>query len=373
MGMRILRTLWRYGAGASAVVLLLWGSIAIRQFWGRTIDPTSLIILTLIATAWYGGLGPGLLVAALFEGMLDYSSYPPRDPVRFYMIAFNRALLFMSLVVFASSRRSAEKRLRKQQKVLEEALGRERDVRNEAEAANRVKDEFLATVSHELRTPLNAMVGWAALLTRHQADEATTRRAAETIERNARAQANIVEDILDVSRIAAGGLHITMRPVLLAPAIQDALESVRLSAKEKAIAIEARLQNDLVVLGDTDRLRQIAWNLLSNAIKFTPPGGQIDVELNRADDHAELQVRDSGIGISADFLPLLFERFQQADPSMTRERAGLGLGLAIVRHLVELQGGTVRAESGGKDKGAVFTVKLPLAKEGVSPAPSPSG
>ena len=285
---------------------------------------------------------------------------------------FNRALLFVSIVIFASMRRTAEIRLRKKRKALEDALSAERQARQQAEAANRVKDEFLATVSHELRTPLNAMVGWAALLTRHQADEALTRRAASTIERNARAQANIVEDILDVSRIASGGIRITTRPIQITPLIQDALESLRLAAKEKAISVEANLENDIVILGDIDRVRQIAWNLLSNAIKFTPPGGRVDVTLRRDEGFAEMQVRDNGIGIPADFLPHLFQRFQQADPSMARERAGLGLGLAIVRHLVELHKGTVEVESGGKDKGTTFTVRLPVTSEpAVGPAVSP--
>jgi signal transduction histidine kinase len=360
MESRLLKTVWRYIPGTAAVLVFVWGSVALRRYWGISLDPTVLIILTLIATAWYGGLGPGLLVAALFEGLLDYFAYPPKDPARFAVIAINRGLLFFSLVLFASSRRAAERRLREQQRVLEEALSRERDARQDAEAANRVKDEFLATVSHELRTPLNAMVGWAALLTRHPVDDATARRAAETIERNARAQANIVEDILDVSRIAAGGLRVTRRPLQLAPLIQDALESLRFSAKEKAIAIEAKLQNDVVVEGDADRLRQVAWNLVSNAIKFTPPGGQVDVELNRRETHAELAVRDTGSGIPADFMPHLFDRFRQGDSSVTREGSGLGLGLSIVKHLVELHDGTIEAGSEGKDKGAVFTVRLPL-------------
>ena len=355
------RAVLRYVPGTAAVILLVWTSVLLRRHLGLNIDPTLLIIITLIATAWYGGLGPGLLVAALFEGFLDYYAYPPKDPARFAIIALNRGLLFFCLVLFASARRRAEHKLRDQQKVLEQALAREQDARKDAEAANRVKDEFLATVSHELRTPLNAMVGWAALLTHRDVDEVTARRAAETIERNARAQARIVEDILDVTRIASGGLRVTMRSLQLAPLMQDALETIRPLAKEKALTVEAELQNNVVVAGDPDRLRQIAWNLLSNAVKFTPPGGRIDVTLHRTDRHAELKVRDTGVGLPAEFLPHLFERFRQADPSMTREGTGLGLGLALVSHLVELHGGKVTAESEGKDKGAIFTVALPLA------------
>ncbi len=368
---RMLRNTWRYLSGVALVLTIVGGSAAIQRKWGIKFDSTFLVILAMIGTAWFKGLGPGLLVAALFELILDYYAYQRRDLTTFW-VGFNRVLLFVSIVIFASMRRTAEIRLRKKRKALEEALSAERQTRQQAEAANRVKDEFLATVSHELRTPLNAMVGWAALLTRHQADEALTRRAASTIERNARAQANIVEDILDVSRIASGGIRITTRPIQVTPLIQDALESLRLAAKEKAISVEANLENDIVILGDIDRVRQIAWNLVSNAIKFTPPGGRVDVMLRRDEGFAEMQVRDNGIGIPADFLPHLFQRFQQADPSMTRERAGLGLGLAIVRHLVELHNGTVEAESGGKDKGTTFTVRLPVTTEpAVGPAVSP--
>jgi signal transduction histidine kinase len=358
---RFVRAVWRYIPGAAAVILLVWISQLLRKYWGLNVDPTLLIILTLIAASWYGGLGPGLVVAALFEGLLDYFAYPPKDMTRFAVVALNRGLLFFCLALFTSARRAAEHKLHEQQRELEKALGRERAARAEAEAANRVKDEFLATVSHELRTPLNAMVGWAALLTHREVDEATARRAAETIERNARVQANIVEDILDVTRIAAGGLRVTMRSLQLGPVIQDALETIRPLAKEKALTVEAELQNNVVIAGDADRLRQIGWNLFSNAVKFTPPGGRIDVTLRRTDGDAELKVRDTGIGIPADFMPHLFERFRQADPSMTREGTGLGLGLALVHHLVELHGGAVTAESEGKDRGATFVVKLPLA------------
>ena len=361
MARRILRTVWPYLAGTASVAFLIWASFLVRRYWHIQFDPTFLIIMLMIATAWYGGLGPGLVIAVGFEVALEYFAYPPRDPVRAAVIAFNRLLLFISVVVFASARRGAEQRLKQHQRSLEEALAREREARREAEGANRVKDEFLATVSHELRTPLNAMVGWATLLARHQTDRELTRKAAATIERNARAQAHIVNDILDMTRIAAGGLRIAPRRIELAPVIEEALDQMRLAAKDKAIEIGTQLEPAVLVDGDADRLRQIAWNLVYNAIKFTQPGGRIDVALRRDGTSAVLTVSDDGIGIAAEFVPHLFERFQQADGSTNRERAGLGLGLAIVRSLVELHGGTVTADSGGKDKGTTFTVTLPLA------------
>ena len=365
---RILRTVWPYIPGTATVAALIWGSFVVRRYWNIQFDPTFLIIMLMIATAWYSGLGPGLVIAIGFEATLEYFASPPRDPARQIVIAFNRLLLFVGIVVFASARRTAEKRLKEQARTLAEALARESDARREAEAANRVKDEFLATVSHELRTPLNALVGWAALLARHQTDPETTRKAAETIARNARAQAHIVDDILDMSRIASGGLRIVARRIELAPVIEEALDQMRPAAKEKAIEIHAELQPAVLVDGDAERLRQVAWNLVANAIKFTLPGGRIDVRLYCDDTHAVLSVRDDGIGISGDFTPHVFEPFRQADPSVTREKAGLGLGLAIVRHMVELHGGTVQVESAGKDKGTTFTVRLPLVGEAAAAA-----
>jgi len=232
----------------------------------------------------------------------------------------------------------------------------------QAQEANRIKDEFLATVSHELRTPLNAMIGWIYLLHTGKLDEAAAARALETIRRNAYSQAQIVDDILDVSRIITGKLHLEARPVELHPVIEAALESVRPAAEAKAIQLQPLLDSRAgQVSGDPSRLQQVVWNLLSNAIKFTPRGGRVEVRLARVDSHLEIAVSDTGQGISPEFLPHVFERFRQADSSSTRAYGGLGLGLAIVRHLVELHGGTVHAESPGQGQGATFTVKLPLS------------
>ncbi|MBD0364199.1 MAG: response regulator, partial [Coleofasciculus sp. C3-bin4] len=231
----------------------------------------------------------------------------------------------------------------------------------QAEAANRMKDEFLATLSHELRTPLNSVLGWARLLRTRSFDEATTARALETIERNAKSQAQLIEDILDVSRIIRGKLHLNLRPIRLAPVIEAAIDSVRPSAEAKSIQLDSLLDPlvDLVA-GDPDRLQQIVWNLLTNAIKFTPEGGKIEVRSLRVGSHAQIQVSDTGIGISPEFLPYVFDRFRQADSTTTRSHSGLGLGLAIVRHLVELHGGSVYADSAGEGQGSTFTVQLRL-------------
>jgi PAS domain S-box-containing protein len=233
--------------------------------------------------------------------------------------------------------------------------------RAQAESANRMKDEFLATLSHELRTPLNAIVGWVHLLRAGRLDEATARRALETIDRNAKIQTQLIADILDVSRIVSGKLRVLMRPLEAAPIVEAALDTVRLAAEAKGIRIGLVL-DPLAgpVSGDPDRLQQVVWNLLSNAIKFTPDGGKVEVELRREGTHAVLTVADNGIGIAPEFLPFVFDRFRQADSSSTRPQGGLGLGLAIVRHLAEVHGGTVMAESAGVGLGARFTLRLPL-------------
>ena len=244
---------------------------------------------------------------------------------------------------------------------LRASLSREQIARAEAETANRMKDEFLATVSHELRTPLNAIIGWSHMLRGGTLDETTAARAIETIDRNAKAQAQLVEDILDVSRVITGKLNLNMAPVDLASIINAAIDSVQLAAESKDIELEITLDPTARhILGDASRLQQVVWNLLSNAIKFTPSGGRVAVRLKRSGREAQIQIIDSGVGIEVDFLPHIFDRFRQADGTTTRRHGGLGLGLSIVRHLVELHGGTAEASSEGADQGATFTISLPL-------------
>jgi len=249
-----------------------------------------------------------------------------------------------------------------------ELLDREHSAREEAEAANRAKDEFLATVSHELRTPLNAILGWAHMLRNSNLDQTTQARALETVERNARSQAQLIEDILDVSRIVTGKVRLDVRPVELVPVVEAALDAVRPAADAKGILIETILDQEAgPISGDPDRLQQIVWNLASNAVKFTPKGGLVRIRLKRVNSQIDIVMSDSGQGITAEFLPYVFDRFRQADASSTRRYGGLGLGLAIVRHLVEMHGGTVRAESAGFEKGSTFTVTLPLMGGYVDP------
>ena len=233
----------------------------------------------------------------------------------------------------------------------------------EAEQANRLKDEFLATLSHELRTPLTSILGWSRLLRDGGLDELDEGRALEAIERNALSQKQLIDDILDVSRIITGKLHINRQSVTLVPVIEAAVDSIRPAAEAKHIEIRLDLASRAgMVSGDPDRLQQVIWNLLSNAVKFTPEHGRVEVRLERSGSSAQIEVSDTGRGISREFLPHVFDRFRQADQTTTRSHGGLGLGLSVARHLVELHGGTVKVESGGEGQGATFTVNLPLVE-----------
>jgi len=243
----------------------------------------------------------------------------------------------------------------------EQLLRSEQAAREEAERANRLKDEFLATLSHELRTPLNAILGWSQVLQYNNLDEAGIKRATATIERNARAQNQLIDDILDVSRIITGKLRLDVRAVDLSNVISEAADAARPAAEAKNIGLQTLIDPQATqISGDPDRLQQVVWNLLSNAIKFTPRDGRVQLRLERVNSHIEIVVSDTGAGIEPEFLPFVFERFRQSDGSMTRRHGGLGLGLAIVRQLVELHGGAVSVESKGAGQGATFIVSLPF-------------
>jgi PAS domain S-box-containing protein len=243
----------------------------------------------------------------------------------------------------------------------ERLLATAQAAQKEAEQANRLKDEFLATASHELRTPLTAVVGWSRMLRAGKLDAENSARALETIERNATLQTKLIDDLLDVSRIITGKLILDRRAIEMAHVVSDAVNTVSPAADAKHITIETSFDAEAgPVLGDANRLQQVVWNLLSNAVKFTPKNGSIEVSLQRVDSQTEISVRDSGEGISSDFLPYVFDRFRQGDGKTTRTHSGLGLGLAIVRQLVELHGGTVKAHSDGPGLGATFTLQLPV-------------
>ncbi|HEV7240031.1 MAG TPA: CHASE domain-containing protein [Thermoanaerobaculia bacterium] len=270
-------------------------------------------------------------------------------------------LLFMLLRVQLQARAGAER-----------TAERLRTSEAELLRANRAKDEFLATLSHELRTPMTSIMGWAQMLG-EDLDPETTRIGIDAINKGAKAQAQLIDDLLDVSRITVGKMHIDPQPMELAPVIAAAMETVRAAADAKGVKLSVNLDERMRVNGDPHRLQQVVWNLLTNAVKFTPAGGEVFVSLASENRDAVIEVRDNGEGIDAAFMPYLFDRFRQADSSATRAHMGLGLGLAIVRHLVELHGGTIQAESRGKGKGATFRVRLPLlrAEEDVSREPAP--
>ena len=247
-------------------------------------------------------------------------------------------------------------------------LERESTARATAEESNRLKDEFLATVSHELRTPLTAILGWARMLEGSSLETEMAGRAIETIKRNAKAQAQIIDDILDVSRIITGNLYLELHPMELESVMESAINVVRPTAEAKGLHIEVDFdQQPTVVSGDANRLQQVFWNLLSNAVKFTPAGGKVTVQLRQVNSEVEITVADTGQGITAEFLPFVFDRFRQADSTSTRHHGGLGLGLAIARHLIEIHGGAIEAKSPGPGKGATFTVRLPSVGSKVAP------
>jgi signal transduction histidine kinase/ActR/RegA family two-component response regulator len=261
-----------------------------------------------------------------------------------------------------TDKKRAESREREISSQAQEAKREAEQARRRAEEASAAKDEFLATISHELRTPLTSILGWSRMLVKGQVSPERQQQAFETIDRNARSQAQSIEDLLDISRIVSGKLRVDFKAVDMTAVITEAVEAVRLAAEAKGIRIESVFNSGAgPIIGDAERLQQVVWNLLSNAIKFTPRDGWVRIELRRVESQVELRVIDNGIGINSAFLPHVFDRFSQADSSIRRSRGGLGMGLAIVKALVEMHGGFVSVASPGEGQGAAFTVKLPIS------------
>jgi len=293
------------------------------------------------------------VVGGLFFGHPDVGVFTARSEYVVSGIAAQAAVALDNARLYEAAQAAAEERKR--------LYEREQDARRDAERMGELKDQFLATLSHELRTPLGAILGWTQVLRRGARTQADVHRGLEIIERNARTQTQLIDDLLDMNRIIAGKMRLEVHPLDPTVAIEGALETVRPAAEAKGIRLEKVLDAEAgPVVADPNRLQQVLWNLLSNAIKFTPKDGKVQTMLRRVGAHVEIRVSDTGIGIEPEFLPLVFERFRQADASTTRRFGGLGLGLSIVRQLVELHGGTVRAESAGAGRGATFTVTLPI-------------
>ncbi len=340
---------------ALAAILIVF---AINRVSGETIDDGSEFLLlgtAVMAAAWFAGTGPALAATVLGAvlGAFEAAGQPGGGravPTHLALFVVLGLLLTAVISELRAARRSAES----QAKVAQRA-------RRELEAANRMKDQFLGTVSHELRTPLNAVLGWVYLLRTGKLDQETSSRGLEAIDRNVRLQAQLTRDLLDVSRALTGELQVESRPATLGEAVRQAIAAVDSAARAKGVAINVSIPDAaVVVLGDEARLRQIAWHLLANAIKFTSRGGTVDLAVEGSGGEARLTVTDSGKGIDPEFLPRIFDRFTQADPSPTRSAGGLGVGLALVRELVELHGGEVEAHNRDGGAGAVFTARFPL-------------
>jgi signal transduction histidine kinase/CheY-like chemotaxis protein len=353
------------------MVALLWSegnheaAIQLEQLWNDLQKAHSFSLFCAYPMTGFGGsqfLEPTRSVCTVHSRVIPAESYAG--------LADHDARL-RAITLLQQKAESLETEVQERRRVeecLRLALVGEQMARAEAETANRMKDEFLATVSHEIRTPLNAIIGWSHLLRSGRLDKATTDRAIETIDRNAKSQAQLIEDILDVSRVITGKLRLNNEPVDISSVINAAIDSVQLAIDCKDLHLEVTLDPSARhTVGDANRLQQVVWNLLANAIKFTPSGGRIEVRVERAGENLQMQVSDTGQGIGSEFLPYIFDRFRQADGTTTRQHGGLGLGLSIVRHLVELHGGTITAHSDGAGKGATFVIHLPLAPT-VTPA-----
>lgn len=341
----------RFGIGIALISLIF----ILERAAPSLIDDGSHFILlgtAVGATAWFAGTGPALLAtvfASVFGAADARGNHTGAVPMHLALFLVHGLLLTAVVAELRRARRNAEERARDANVA-----------RREGEAANRMKDEFLATISHELRTPLNAVLGWVHLLRTGKLDTATASRGLESIDRNVRLQAQLTTDLLDVSKALTGKLRLDSRPSLLDDAVKQALAAATPAAKAKGVHLSLVAAEPAVVHGDPTRLRQVAWQLIANAIKFTPRGGTIEVATRAEGEEARLTIQDSGQGIDPAFLPKIFDRFTQADSSSTRTAGGLGVGLALVRELVELHGGEIEARNRTDDHGAIFTVKFPL-------------
>jgi signal transduction histidine kinase len=339
---------------ALAAVLMVFVTDAVGRAPLDTVSRFLLLGVAVLASAWFAGTGPALAATVLGAVL---GAFDAGDPSRTDATVATHLALFvvqgLLLTAVVSELRAARRSAEKQTRVAQAA-------RREGEAANRMKDEFLATVSHELRTPLNAVLGWVHLLRTGKLDRDMSSRGLETIERNVKLQAQLTGDLLEVSKALTGELQLESRPTTIGEAARQAFAAVEPAARAKGVTVDVSIPDTpIVVLGDPTRLRQIAWHLLSNAIKFTPRGGAIDLTTSLKGTEATLMVADSGPGIDPDFLPRIFDRFTQADASLTRVSGGLGVGLALVRQLVELHGGDIQARNRPDATGAVFTVHFP--------------
>ena len=348
-----------YGIGAASVIAALLLTLLL---WNR-IEPqaTPLFLAAVAVTAWQRGTYPSLFATFLAVLSIDYFFNPPLFTFEISVNNAASAAVFVAAALLISwidgERKNA---LRERDRLLTS----EREARRAAEEANRHKDVFLAMVTHELRAPLNTILGWTNLLGKGTLDAEKTRHAVAVIERGARTQVQLVEDLLDISRIKTGKFHINASPIELRAVIDAAIESVAPAIAAKRIRLCRDFDEQIgPVSGDAERLQQVVWNLLSNAVKFTREEGQIVIRLTRAGTHARLNIYDDGVGIRSDFLPFVFDSFRQSDETDRAKHKGLGLGLAIVRHLVEAHGGSVSATSAGENLGATFTVELPLLSE----------
>ena len=332
----------------------IWANLRPAWIQDVTADPNFPRADAAAAAGLHAAFGFPIMSGERFLGVMEFFSHEIREPDSALLATFSG--IGSQIGQFLERKTGEDER--------EALLASEQFARNEAEKANRLKDEFLATLSHELRTPLTAMLGWLTMLRGGKLDGETSSHALQTVERNARAQAQLIEDLVDVSRIVGGKLQLEVQPVDLIDLITRSVDIVRPAANARGVILEVIADSEIgPVAGDPSRLQQIIWNLLSNAVKFTPRDGHVYITLRSLGSLAEIEIRDTGVGISAEFLPSVFERFRQAESPATRSHRGLGLGLAIVRHLTELHGGTVRAASDGDGKGATFTIRIPLATD----------